>query len=247
MVGGLVEQQQVGLFQKQAAQRHATALAAGKDAHGRVRVGTLQRVHGLGELGVEIPPVRGVDLVLQLAHLVHEGVEVGVGRGHLLADLVEAFHLGEHVGKGHLNVLEDGLVLLKRRLLQKDAHGVARRQARLAVGDFLQAGHDLQQGGLAHAIGPHDADLRAGIERQRDVVENNLVAHRLAGLVHLVDELCHDAPVPSARSLGPQREAHARRPSRRASRPMLGRYFPRSNRRVLWRLRDTGRKPRLVA
>ena len=213
VVGGLVEEQQVGLLQKQAAQRHATALAAGKDAHGRVRVGALQRVHGLGELGVEVPPVGGVDLVLQFAHLVHERVEVGVGRGHLLADLVEALHLGQHIGEGHLNVLEDGLVLFKRRLLQKNAHGVAGRQARLAVGNLLEAGHDLQQGGLAHAVGPHDADLRAGVERQRNVVQNNLVAHRLAGLVHLVDELCHDAPVPSARFLGSQREARTGRPS----------------------------------
>ena len=87
VVRGLVEQQQVGRFQKQAAQRHATALAAGKDAHRRVGVGALQRVHGLGELAVQVPCVGGVDLGLQLAHLVHERVEVGVGRGHLLADL----------------------------------------------------------------------------------------------------------------------------------------------------------------
>ncbi len=201
VVGGLVQKQQVGGLQQQTAERHATALAAGEDAHRRVGVGALQRVHGLGELGIQIPPVGGVDLVLQAAHLVHERVEVGVRCGHLLADLVEAGHLGQHIGEGHLDVLQDGLVLIQRRLLLQDAHGVAGGQARLAVGHLFQPRHHLQQGRLAHAVGTHDADLRAGVERQRDVVQNDLVAHRLAGLVHLVDELCHSAPVPSGAAL----------------------------------------------
>ena len=69
VVRRLVEQQQVRRFQQQAAQCHATTLATGEDAHGGIRVGALQRVHGLGELAVEVPAVRGVDFVLQLSHL----------------------------------------------------------------------------------------------------------------------------------------------------------------------------------
>ena len=75
--------------------------------------------------------------------------------------------------------------------MEQDAHGIARREARLAVRDLLEAGHDLEQGGLAHAVRPHDADLRAGVERQRHVVEDDLVAVRLAGLMHLVNEFWH--------------------------------------------------------
>ena len=55
MVSGLVEQQQVGRLEKQAAQRHAATLAAGKHLHRHVGIGTLQRVHGLRKLTVEIP------------------------------------------------------------------------------------------------------------------------------------------------------------------------------------------------
>ena len=44
---------------------------------------------------------------------------------------------------------------------------------------------------LPAPFGPDDADLRAGQERQRDVVEDHLVAVRLAHLVHGVDELSH--------------------------------------------------------
>ena len=194
MVGGLVEEQKVGGLEQQAAEGHAPALAAGEHLHGRVGVGTLQGVHGLRELGVEVPAVHGVDLVLELAHLGHEGVEVGVGFGHLGRDLVETVDLGEHVAKGLAHVLDDGLVVVEGWLLLEEAHRVAGREARLAVGDLLLAGHDLEQGRLAHAVGTHDADLGAGEEAERDVVKDDLVADTLAGLEHLVDELCHVSP-----------------------------------------------------
>ena len=193
VVGRLVEQQQVGRLQQQAAQRHAAALAAREHVDRHVGVGALQRVHRLRQLAVQIPAVLGVDLVLELAHLVHELVEIRVGIGHLGADLVETLNFGQNVGERHLDVLKDGLVLVQRRLLLQDAHGVAGRQARLAVGDLLEARHQLEQRGLAHAVGAHHADLGAGIKRQRHVVQDHLVAVRLARLVHLVDEFRHVA------------------------------------------------------
>ncbi len=52
VVGGLVQKQQVRGLQKQTAQRHAASLATRKHTHGRIGVGALQRVHGLGKLAV---------------------------------------------------------------------------------------------------------------------------------------------------------------------------------------------------
>ena len=191
VVGGLVEKEQVGGLEEQAAQRHAASLAAGELGHRGVRVRALESVHRLRELGVKVPAVGDIYLVLEAAHLGHEGVEVRVGTCHLLANLVEAVDLGDHVREGHLDVLAHGLVLVEGRLLLQEPHRVARREARLPVGDVLEAGHDLEERGLAHAVGAHHADLRAGIDAHRDVVENYLLAHDLAGLVHLVHELCH--------------------------------------------------------
>src|SRR6187431_2730580 len=54
-----------------------------------------------------------------------------------------------------------------------------------------EAGHDLEDRRLPRAVGSDDADLGAGQEVQRDVVEDDLVAVRLARLVHGVDELSH--------------------------------------------------------
>lgn len=114
MVRGLVEQQQVGSLEQQLAQRHTTALAAGAHRHRGVRIRALQRVHGLFELRVEIPAIRCINLSLQLAHLLHEGVEVGIRIRHLLADLVETLDLGCDVAERHLDVLAHGLVFIQR-------------------------------------------------------------------------------------------------------------------------------------
>ena len=194
VVRGLVEQQQVRSLKQQFAQRHSTTLAAGKHAHRHTGIGALKRVHGLTELGIDVPAVGGVDLVLQLAHLGHEGIHVAIRIAHLLADLVEAIDLGKQVAECHTDVLDDRLVVIERRLLLKQAHRVAGREARLAVGDLLLTRHDLKQRGLAHTVGAHDANLRAGVERQGHVIQNDLVAMRLARLIHLKNELGHGSP-----------------------------------------------------
>ena len=72
VVGRLVQQQQVGLFQQGHAQGHAAPLAAGELSHRHVVGRQHQRVGGDVHQPVRLPAVDGVDLVLQLAHLVHQ-------------------------------------------------------------------------------------------------------------------------------------------------------------------------------
>ncbi len=189
VVGGLVEQQQVGGLKQQLAQRHTAAFATRAHGDRGVGVGALQRVHRLLELRVEVPAVRGVDLGLQLAHLVHQRVEVGVWIRHLLAYLVEARDFLRDITERHLDVLAHGLVVVERRLLLQDADGEARGQCRLAVADGVEARHDFEQCGLAHAVGADHTDFRARQEAQRDVVENHAVSVSLTGVDHLIDKL----------------------------------------------------------
>ncbi len=96
VVGGLVEQQQVGRLEEQLAQRHAALLATGEVDHGPVAGRAAQGVHGLLELGVEVPGVGVVQFLLELAHLLEQRVGV-VGR-HLLGDLVEPVELALDLG-----------------------------------------------------------------------------------------------------------------------------------------------------
>ena len=55
MVGGLVQQQNVGRVQQQLAQRDAAALAARQGLDLGVAIGTTQRVHRLVDLGIQFP------------------------------------------------------------------------------------------------------------------------------------------------------------------------------------------------
>ena len=198
VVGGLVEEQQVGGLEQQLAQRDAAALATGEVGDRPVAGRAAQGVHGLLQLGVEVPRVGVVQVLLELAHLVHQRVGV-VGR-HQLGDLVEALELAHDLGGAVLDVLQDRLGLVERRLLQEDADGVAGRQERVAVGRLLQARHDLEHGGLTGTVRADHTDLRAGQEAQGDVVKDHLVAVRLARLAHGVDELSQEKPSGSLKS-----------------------------------------------
>ena len=119
VVGGLVEQEQVGLLEQELAQRDAAALAAGERRHVGVRRRQAQGVHGDLEVAVEVPGVGGVDLVLhprllgqQLVHLV-----VGHGFAELGVDLIELVEQGPGPGHALLDVAEHVLGRIELRLL----------------------------------------------------------------------------------------------------------------------------------
>ncbi len=143
VVRRLVEEEQVRRLEQEPAEGHAPALATGEMGDRLIGVGALQGIHRLRELALEVPAIGRIDLVLELAHLGHQAVEVRIGCGHLLAYLVEAVDLRKQVAEGHLDVLEHGLVLVERRLLLEEPHRIARRQACLASRDILLASHDL--------------------------------------------------------------------------------------------------------
>ncbi len=198
VVGGLVEEKQVRSLDQQLAECDAALLTTGEVDDRPVAGRAAQRVHGLLQLRVEVPGVGVVQVFLELAHLVQERVGV-VGR-HQLGDLVEAVELAHDLGGAVLDVLQDGLGLVELRLLHEDADAVAGRQEGVAVGRLLKARHDLQNGGLTGTVRADDTDLRAGQEAQRHVVEDHLVAVRLARLAHGVNVLSQEKPSGSLKS-----------------------------------------------
>ncbi len=76
MVRRLVEQQQVGRLQQQAAQRDAAALAARQLRDVRVARRQPQRVHREVKPRVEVPRVGGLDPVLDLGLLLDDLVHL---------------------------------------------------------------------------------------------------------------------------------------------------------------------------
>ena len=192
MVGGLVEQQQVGLLQQQLAQRHPATLSTGQVVDEHLGRRAAQRVHGLVEPAVEVPRVGVVEVGLQVAHFGEQLVVVGVGVGQLLTDRVEPVELALDLADGLLDVLEHRLALAQRRLLLEHPDRCPGVDRRVTVRRVLEAGHDLEQGGLARAVGPDDTDLGAVQERERDVVEDDLVTVGLAHVAQREDVFSHD-------------------------------------------------------
>jgi hypothetical protein len=190
VVGGLVEQEHVGLLEQHLAQRDAAALAARELRHVGVAGRQAQRVHGDLDLVVEIPEVVLVDVLLHLRLLVHQLVEVGVGLGERGADLVEAVEHPALVRQRELHVAAHVERRVELRLLRQVADARALVRPRLALKVLVGAGHDAQQARLARAVGPEHADLRARIEREPDVVKDDPRGRdHLAQALHDVDEL----------------------------------------------------------
>ena len=183
MVGRLVEEQDVGLGQKQLAQRHATSLTARQADHIGIGRRAAQGVHRHLDLVFEIPQILGIDDVLELCPLLRRLV------GVVHHQFVIAIENGLLVGNALHHVFHDGLVGIEMRLLRQIADGRAFRRPGF-TGEFgVMAGHDLQQRRLTRAVRAEDADLGIGVEGEMDVVENLLVPISLGEAGHVIDEL----------------------------------------------------------
>ena len=169
MVGGLVEQQQVGRAQQQPAERDPAPLAAREPGDVGIARRQAQRVHRRVEHRVEVPGVGRVDLVLQPSELVRGLVRVVGG------DLVVAVDELAQLANAVLDVAAHVLGLVELRLLLEQPDGRAGLQLRVAAVAVVDPGHDPQQGRLARAVEAEDADLRAVEEAQRDVGQHRLV------------------------------------------------------------------------
>jgi hypothetical protein len=92
VVGGLVEEQEVGVGQQEAAQGDAPSLAARQRGDGRVVGRAAEGVHGDLDVAVEVPRVGRVHLVLDLGLERPDLLVVGVGvapHGHDLVVPIE--------------------------------------------------------------------------------------------------------------------------------------------------------------
>ncbi len=190
VVRGLIEQEQVGVLQKQPAEGHASLLAAGERRDLGVVRRTAKGVHRDLDVALDIPCADRVDPVLERGLFRADGLVVGIRVrpfGHhrvvLLDQAVDFADAVEHV-------LLDVLGRVELRLLAEIANGEAGRQACLAVVPVIEAGHDPQQARLARAVWPDDADLGARVERDGDVLEHRPVRRIVPRqLVRGVDEL----------------------------------------------------------
>ena len=198
VVGGLVEQQHVGLREQQLAERDAAPLAARDLRDVGVPGRQAQRVGGDLELALEVVAVRGLDDRLELRLFGGDLVEVRVGLRVGGVDRVEARQGVLDLAHRDLDVAAHVLRRVELRLLLQEADLDAGLRPRLALELLVDARHDPQQGGLARAVQAQHADLGAREEAERDVAEDHaLRGHDLPDAIHRVDELGHGSGVGS--------------------------------------------------
>ena len=128
---------------------------------------------------------------MQLAHLIHQGIEISIRICHFFRDLVETRKLSEGIGSAHTNVFNHRLGVIQFRFLHKDPDGVSGAETSLAVAGLIQSCHDLEDRGLTGTVGTDHTDLSAGEESHCDVIKDDFVTNSFASLNHLVDELRH--------------------------------------------------------
>ena len=92
--------------------------------------------------------------------------------GHLLVQLVEALQQRAGRRDGQLDVAEHVAGRIEPRVLREEADPRAFGGKRLAGEVLLDAGHDLQQRGLARAVQAEDADLGARQEGEVDPLQD---------------------------------------------------------------------------
>ncbi len=197
VVGGLVEEEQIGGAEQEAREGDAALLTAGEADDRRVAGRAAQGVHGLIELLVDGPAVDGRRSGLQARELLGGLVAVVGG------ELVEAAHEIADLGEAVLDVAAHVLALVELGLLLEVADADAGGEVGLAAVLLVAAGHHLEDRGLARAVVAEHADLRSVEEREGEVLEDRLVRRmHLAEAVHLEDVLRSHAPrVPGFRGL----------------------------------------------
>ena len=192
MVGGLVEQQHVGLLEQHLAECHAPALTAGQPGHVRVGGRQPEGVHRDLELPLQLPRAPGVDLVLEAGLLVDQFLHlVVVGDGSESGvHLFEAAQQVAGVLDPLLHVATNVQLLVELRLLGEVADPGPLGGPCLPEEIRVDPGHDAEQRALPRAVGSDHADLRPREERQIDPLQDlPLRRDDLPEILHVVDEL----------------------------------------------------------
>jgi len=190
VVGGLVQQEQVGPGQQQAAQGDSPALSSRELRDVHVGGRQSQRVHRYLEGALEVPCAGRVDLVLQIGLLGQEGFQIGVRIAEGGAHLVEPIDEGLRPGDAVRDVAEHVLGRIELRFLRKETDRKARVCRDSPVKPSSTPAMILSKDGLARAVRPDDADLRPGEERQVDASQHLTIWWvKAPEVAHRVDEL----------------------------------------------------------
>ena len=196
VVGRLVQQQDVRLLQKQAAQGHAAAFAAREYLDALIRVGTAQGIHRTLQYAVQLPAVHVVDLFVQFALTLDKSGHLFVVHrlAEFLVDLLVLLQQGYGRGAALFDHFAHGLGIVEFGFLFQVTDRITGREDHFTLEILVDTRDDLHQSRFTRAVQTDDTDLGAVEEREVDVVENFfLVGEGLAYADHRKDDffVCH--------------------------------------------------------
>ena len=145
MVGGLIEEQQIGLGEQESTQGDTTTLATGQGGHVSIRRWETEGVHRDLERPFELPGAEGVDSGLEFGLLTEQCVEVGIRISEGCTDFFKALeeitlfgntigHVADHIFGG-----------VEFWFLGEVANSEARSEPSLTSEAVIEARHDAQQ------------------------------------------------------------------------------------------------------
>ncbi len=151
MVGGLVEQQHIGVLQEEPAQSDPAPFTTAEQSDFVVFRRTAECVHGHGQLVVEVPAAECFNLVLHGSLAVHEGLHlIGVVEDFLLTEFeVDLFVFFQCIGDGlhaFFHNFADGLVVVQLRLLGQVTDRIAWTPYDFALVTLVESGNDPHDG-----------------------------------------------------------------------------------------------------
>lgn len=175
VVGGFVQEEDVGLFEEELGEGEAALLPAAEAANGDVElgIGEAEAVKGCIDLVVDGVATGGFHVALDAFLELHELVEfIALSRGHFLVDFIEVAVEGVEAFEGGFGSAAEGFAGVEDGVLVEVADAAAALEEDFAGVLFLDTCEDLEQGGFALAVAADDAELIAGFDGDGDTVED---------------------------------------------------------------------------
>ena len=195
VVGGLVQQQQVGLGHQGLGQQHAAAPATGKFGQGLVRR-QLQAAEGAVHQLLQAPAVAGLQFLLDMG----EFGQVGIGLD-VLAKVMVFSQQRAHLRQAFGHHVEYGALVRAGQFLGQFADLQRRCTPDLAIVGGLVALDQAQQAGLASAVAADDAHALAAGDLPGHLIQQR---HGAVGEGYIGElEQCHGEPPESGRAFYP--------------------------------------------
>ena len=179
IVGGLVQQQDLGLFQQQLGQQDLGTLTAAQigDVMVKTQRQQTQRTGNFLNTGIDHIEIVGIQHTLDLTQFIHEGIHLfGRSIAQLVADLVHAGLQIEEPAEGRAQNILNGHTGGKGSVLIEVAGADIARPFDLAFVGHQLAGDDIHKGRLAFAVGADQADVFTAQQAEGYVLENGAVA-----------------------------------------------------------------------